>query len=70
MYSYKVTDEFKVEVYNNLNEIIDNPGPWQNAEEAESWASAFVSALNSGKIIWEELIAPPVEEEVVENATS
>lgn len=65
MYSYKVTDDFKVEVYNDLGEIIDNPGPWQNAEEAESWASAFVGALNDGTIPWPPT-PPRVEEEVTE----
>lgn len=70
MYSYKVTDEFKVEVYNSASEIIDNPGPWQSYEEADSWALAFVEALNTGKIIWEDIIAQPEEVTAAEADTT
>ena len=53
MYTSVVTDDFKVIVYDPNGNVLDNPGPWVSREEAESWASMIVDALNSGSFSYE-----------------
>jgi hypothetical protein len=57
MYTYEVTPDLFVIVYDAPGSVINNPGPWQSAEEATAWATEFVGGLNDGSIPW-----PPVEE--------
>jgi hypothetical protein len=52
MYSYEITEDFKAIVYAPSGEIINNPGPWISAEEAQVWVSAYVNGLNDGSIPW------------------
>jgi len=56
MYTYEVTPDFFVIVYDAFGSVINNPGPWGNAEEAESWAASYVAGLNDGSTTW-----PPEE---------
>jgi hypothetical protein len=58
MYTYEITPDFKANVYDPEGNLIDWPGPWQNAEEATEWATAFVNGLNDGSITW-----PPADYE-------
>lgn len=57
MYTYELTPDLKVNVYDSQGNLINWPGPWQSAEEATEWAQSFVNGLNDGSITW-----PPVEE--------
>lgn len=57
MYTYEITPDFRVNLYDPQGNLIDWPGPWQTAEEAEQWAESIVSALNNGSMVW-----PPGEE--------
>ena len=57
-YSYEITEDFKAIVKDQDGNVISNPGPWQDYDGAEAWASDFVDALNNGSIVW-----PPIPEE-------
>ena len=47
MYTYKVTDDLVVNIYNQNGDLIDYPGPFRTAEEAEEWGSIRVNYLNT-----------------------
>ena len=46
MYTYIITDDLIVNIYNPNGDLIDYPGPWNNREGAEKWAEARISHLN------------------------
>lgn len=57
MYTYEITPDIKVNVYDPNGVLINWPGPWSSEEEARQWADGYVDGLNNGSIAW-----PPVEE--------
>ena len=46
MYTYEVTPDFKVNVYDPVGNLVDWPGPWGNEYEATKWAEARIAHLN------------------------
>jgi hypothetical protein len=57
MYTYELTPDLKINVYDPQGNLINWPGPWQNEDDAREWAQSFVNGLNDGSIPW-----PPEEE--------
>lgn len=57
MYTYELTPDLKVNVYDPQGNLINWPGPWDTEDDAREWAQSFVNGLNNGSIPW-----PPVEE--------
>ena len=57
MYTYEITPDFKVNVYDPGGTLINWPGPWDTEDDARSWAEEFVGGLNDGSIPW-----PPLED--------
>ena len=53
MYTYEITDQFAVHVYDPSGNLIDWPGPWQSKEDARSWAEDAITNLNNGINIYE-----------------
>lgn len=50
MYTFEITGEtFICKVFSDQN-IIDESGPWESFEAAESWATAYTNKLNDGLI--------------------
>jgi len=58
MYTYEITPDFKVNVYDPSGTLINWPGPWQDEDGAREWAESFVNGLNDGSITW-----PPADDE-------
>lgn len=57
MFTYEITPELIVNVYDPDGNLINWPGPWQIESEAKEWADQYIAGLNDGSITW-----PPVEE--------
>jgi hypothetical protein len=53
MYTYEITEDFIVKVYDPSGNLIDWPGPWQSEEGARSWAEDAIKNLNNGINIYE-----------------
>jgi hypothetical protein len=50
MFTYEVTDNPPMsKVFSNGN-LIDQSGPWDSVESAETWAEAYTNGLNEGTI--------------------
>jgi hypothetical protein len=48
MYSYEVSGNPPMcRIFSGSN-IIDNSGPWESTESAETWATMYVNSLNAG----------------------
>lgn len=54
MYSYEVSGNPPMCKILSGASIIDNSGPWESVESAETWASMYVNALNDGAVSPEE----------------
>lgn len=53
MYTYQITQDLIVNVYDPNGNLIDWPGPWQNEEEARAWADQTIESLNNGINVYE-----------------
>jgi roadblock/LC7 domain-containing protein len=47
MYTYEVSEDLVANIYSPDGNLIDYPGPFRSAEEAEEWATLRVSHLNT-----------------------
>lgn len=46
MYTYVITEDLIVNIYNPNGELIDYPGPWNTRDGAERWAEMRIEELN------------------------
>lgn len=48
MYTYEVSEEpVMAKIFYDEN-IVDNVGPWESAEAAQTWVESYVNRLNLG----------------------
>lgn len=54
MYTYEVAGDPPIcRIYSGVD-VIDESGPWESFEAADSWALAYTNKLNDGLVVPEE----------------